>query len=83
LESLLRLIGVIEVSWPVFAGLEGSGLEGVGETSLAIVVDLSHVAGVAVHEVLDGLQAAVGELHVVGSLGVVAVTGLLVSELVA
>ena len=80
--SLLGLVGVVGISWPVFTGLEGSGLDGV-EASLALVGHVGDVAVIAVDDVRDLLQAAVGELHVVGSLGVVAVTGLLVSELVA
>jgi len=83
---LLGLVGVIGVGWPwwpVLPGLEGGRLGRVGETSLALVVDLGHVAVVAVHEVLDVLQTGVGKPHVVGSLSVFAVTGFLVSEVVA
>ena len=49
---------------------------------LTLVADLGHEAGVAVDSVGDLLQTTVGKLHVVRPLGVVAVTGLLVAEVV-
>lgn len=51
--------------------------------SLTVVLDVSHVAVVAVDVVGDGLQAAVGQLHSVHSLSVVTVAGFLVVEVVA
>lgn len=49
--------------------------------SFALLDDLGHVAKVTVH-VVGSLQATVGKLHVVGSLYVVAVAGLLVAVVV-
>ena len=51
--------------------------------SLAFVGHLGHVTGVAVHVVSNSLHAAVGKQHLVGALGVVTVTGLLSTEVVA
>ena len=92
-RSLLGLVGSRgEVAPPWgsvgLKGLPGAGLEGlagvgVGEASHAVVLDVGHVAVVTVHEVSDGLQAAVGEVHGVHALGVVTVAGLLVVEVVA
>ena len=59
------------------------GLCGLRVARLALVADLRHVARVAVHVVGHLLQAAVGELHVVGALGVISVAGLLVAEVIA
>ena len=44
------------------------------------VAHLGHIAGVAVDVVVDGLHAAVGEVHVVGALGVLAAPLLVVAE---
>lgn len=51
-----------------------------GVLSLALIAHLSHETGVAVHVVSNGLEATIGEQHVVGALGVVAVAGLLCTE---
>ena len=74
---LLGLFGSV-VTTEGLVGLVGfEGLSGAG------VGDISDVARVAVDVVGNVLDATVGELHVVGSLGVVTVAGLLVAELVA
>ena len=56
---------------------------GVGEASLAVVLDVGHVAVVTVHDVSDGLAAAVGEVYAVHALGVVTVAAFPVVEVVA
>ena len=53
------------------------------ELSLALVGDLRHEARFAVVSVLDALEAAVGQLHEVGALGVVALEGCLLAVVVA
>lgn len=48
---------------------------------LSLIADLCHVARVAVHVVGHLLQAAVGEVHVVGAFGALAFARLLVAEI--
>ena len=56
---------------------------GVGVASHAVVLDVGHVAVVTVHDVSDGLAAAVGEVYAVHALGVVTVAAFPVVEVVA
>ena len=51
--------------------------------SLALVADVGLEARVAVHHVLDLLQAAVGQVVVVESFGEIAITAFSVAEVVA
>merc|ERR1712002_467652 len=45
--------------------------------------DISNKAGVSIDGVGDLLQAAVRELHIVGALGIVAITGFIVTKVIA
>ena len=53
-----------------------------GVLSLALIGDLSDEARVTIDGICDLLQAAVRELNVVGTLGIVAITGLLVTKVI-
>ena len=53
-----------------------------GIRGLALILDIHHIAGVAISGVVgDNLGAAVGEEDTVGAIGRVAITGLLSTEL--
>merc|ERR1711973_1061709 len=51
--------------------------------SLTLIGDISNKARVSIDGVGDLLQAAVRELHIVGALGIIAITGLLVAKVIA
>jgi len=83
--SLVRLnwawlIGTwLEWAWLIGTWLEWAWLE----WSTSFIVDFSNVAWVSIDVVLDTLETTIGKLNVVRPLGVVTVTGFLVSEFVA
>ena len=54
-----------------------------GVGGLALVGDIGHKSGLVVSSEGDSLEAAVGQLHVVGAAGHVSVAGLVVAEVVA
>merc|ERR1719309_135794 len=54
-----------------------------GELSLTLIGYISNIARVTIDSVGDLLQAAVRELHIVGTLGIVAVTGFIVAKVIA
>merc|ERR1712029_1142024 len=54
-----------------------------GVLSLTFIGDISNIARVTIDGVGDLLQAAVRELHIVGALGIIAITGLLVAKVIA
>ena len=81
LAELFGLVGVVPGP-VVLRGLPR--LVGVGVVvSLTLVADVGHVARFTVDLVLHLLQAAVGQVYVVESFGVVAVTAFLVTEVVS
>ncbi|CAL4122063.1 unnamed protein product, partial [Meganyctiphanes norvegica] len=54
-----------------------------GVLSLTLIGDLSDIARVTIDGVGDLLQAAVREGHIVGTLSVVAITGFIVTKVIA
>lgn len=73
--SGVSLLGLVRIGTVVPVGL--IGLVGV-ELSRAIILDVGDVSVVTINGVNDLLEAAVREVHVVGTLGVVTVTVFLV-----
>lgn len=74
---------LVVVAATTLTGLEGLEGMGIGEAGLSVVFDVSDEARVTIDDVVDGLDASVGEEDGVGSLSVFQVAGLLLAVVVA